>query len=154
MKVYVLLFLVLASISASVFARKPAVEDFVGVVPETYKETPKGTEVIFDFGNKIERVQNINAPKPEISFNANSWSGVLGLGFFLVLPFIMWTFITRFKAPETAEAQGSMELETADTISKIAASKVDDSRVDDSRVTHLADYRKDGNDDDKGKKAS
>jgi hypothetical protein len=66
----------------------------------------------------------------------------------------MWTFITRFKAPETAEAQGSMELETADTISKIAASKVDDSRVDDSRVTHLADYRKDGNDDDKGKKAS
>jgi hypothetical protein len=150
MKVYVLLFLVLASISASVSARKPAVEDFVGVVPETYKETPKGTEVIFDFGNKIERVQNINTPKPEISFNANSWSGVLGLGFFLVLPFIMWTFITRFKAPATSEAQGSLELETPAPISTIEASKVDD-----SRVTHLADYRKDGNDDDdKGKKAS
>ena len=149
MKIYFLLFLVLASITASVSARKPAVEDFVGVIPVTYKETPKGTEVIFDFGNKIERVQNLNASKPEMTFNANSWSGIFGLGFLLVLPFIMWTFITRFKAPETSVAQGNMELETE--VPEMKASPV---TVDDSRVTHLSDYRKDGNDDDKGKKAS
>jgi hypothetical protein len=142
MKVQFLLFLVLASISFSASARKPAVEDFVGVVPETYKVTPKGTEVIFDFGNKIENIQKTKQSQLETS----SWSAIIGLSFFLLLPFLTWTFITRFKTQGTTNTHSPTMDEQPNLV-----------RKDDSRITHLDDYRKNElqkTDDDKDKKAS
>lgn len=149
MKIKILLLFVLTSMSFSVSARKPAVEDFVGVVPESYKETPKGTEVLFDFGNKIEKVQKVNKLDLKKTNSVNNWSGIVGLGFFLALPFIMWTFITRFKSQDIQTSQYSPSQEPKSTSDETTVSATQTPEG----VTNLDDYRKEDSSN-TGKKAS
>jgi hypothetical protein len=85
-------FIILAlaiTLSFSSFARKPAVEDFVGVETETYSETPAGTEVSFNFGNHISK-SNSYLRQPG---NSNLFSLLTFLAF-AALPFILWYGIT------------------------------------------------------------
>ncbi len=50
-------FLLLAAlvVTTAAHARKPAVEDFVGIEPEAQDATPAGTQVLFDFGKDVEK---------------------------------------------------------------------------------------------------
>jgi hypothetical protein len=89
-----LLLLILISLP-SAFARKPAVEDFVGVEPQDYSRTPQGTEVLFDFGNTIK----VN---PENTQNSNVTTTLVLLTFIL-LPFAMWFGITKSVHPKEEE---------------------------------------------------
>ena len=88
------------SLSTSLYARKPAVEDFVGVETEGYQKTPKGTEVLFNFENQLGsnkfKSNNTNTSgKTDIdAFNIDSFSTVM-LFAFATLPFLMWFGINQ-----------------------------------------------------------
>ena len=82
-----ILLLFMISLSASAYGRKPAVEDFVGVEPQDYNRTPQGTEVAFDFGNRI-KAESVPVD------NTNLTSSLVLISFIL-LPFAMWFGITR-----------------------------------------------------------
>tara|TARA_B100001971_G_scaffold215195_1_gene260240 strand:- start:63874 stop:64245 length:372 start_codon:yes stop_codon:yes gene_type:complete len=86
----------------SAFARKPAVEDFVGVEPQDYSRTPQGTEVLFDFGNKIKA-------NPTTTENSNLTSTFVLISFIL-LPFAMWFGITRSSLSHTEEEEHMAEV--------------------------------------------
>ncbi len=128
-----LTFTLLFSVCAFAQGRKPAVEDFVGVESETYKKTPKGTEVLFNFGNKIESVA-----QGEAQIASSSWFSIIGLGAFASLPFLLWFSIVGFK--------GTTQQQKA----QYATEELD---VNSSPVTSLDDYRKSSESDDV-KKAS
>jgi len=82
-----LLFILSLTIPAA-FARKPAVEDFVGVETKDYSRTPQGTEVLFDFGNIIKAT-------PSETTSNTEFTTTLVLTSFILLPFAMWFGITR-----------------------------------------------------------
>jgi hypothetical protein len=103
------------TLSFSTFARKPAVEDFVGVETEAYSETPAGTEVAFNFGNHINK-NNSYLRQPG---NSDLFSLITFLAF-AALPFILWYGITNVireprKVEQTATHTGSPE----DTVTKL-----------------------------------
>ncbi|MCO4754780.1 MAG: hypothetical protein KC478_09865 [Bacteriovoracaceae bacterium] len=110
----------------SAFARKPAVEDFVGVETESYARTPQGTEFVFEFGNTVQAMGT----------NTNFWSEwvpTIVLFSFIMLPFAMWFGITR----------------SANNVAKTAA------ETPVNNVASLSDYKKEDKDDqDSFKKAS
>jgi hypothetical protein len=86
-----LIFLILLScLSFSALAennRSPAVEEFVGVEPEGYIPSEKGTEVLFNFNQNIE-----NASSTASTTNTM----VLAIiAVFLLLPFAVWFGINR-----------------------------------------------------------
>lgn len=85
LSLFLLLFLI--SLSASAYGRKPAVEDFVGVEPSSYNRTPQGTEVRFDFGNRIKA--------ESVQVENSNLTSTLVLVSFILLPFLMWFGITR-----------------------------------------------------------
>lgn len=82
-----ILLLFLISLSASAYGRKPAVEDFVGVEPQDYNRTPQGTEVRFNFGNRIKA--------ESVPTDNTNLTSTLVLVSFILLPFLMWFGITR-----------------------------------------------------------
>ena len=125
----------LCSVCFSAQARKPAVEDFVGVESEHYKKTPKGTEVLFNFGNQIKAVSTQQTPS-----TTSSWFSIFTLSAFIALPFLMWFSIS------------SMNNKTNTAYQAPTYKKQEDSVVP---VTHLEDYRKSSeNEDDDIKKVS
>lgn len=102
LSLFLLLFtLALPSIS-NAYGRKPAVEDFVGVEPQDYSRTPQGTEVLFDFGNRIQA----DGSSTE---NSNLTSTIVLLSFIL-LPFAMWFGITRSSLSKTTEEEQMAEV--------------------------------------------
>lgn len=119
-----LLLLILISLP-SAFARKPAVEDFVGVEPQDYSRTPQGTEVLFDFGNSIK----VN---PENTQNSNVTTTLVLLTF-LLLPFAMWFGIT--KSVHTKEEEHEEQVQMAE-------------------VKNLSDYQNKDDQEEEVKKAS
>ncbi|MBT4793042.1 MAG: hypothetical protein HON90_15825 [Halobacteriovoraceae bacterium] len=106
-------FLVLLSIfliSLSTHARKPAVEDFVGVIPESYKPTPQGTEVLFDFNQKIQQVEMRKMPLFPQDQSINFWSSIWGVVALIALPILLWNTLTNFgRIPGTNYGQRSQE---------------------------------------------
>lgn len=124
-----LLTLILITGAFQAIARKPAVEDFVGVETETYKETPLGTEVSFNFGNHVTDSLNQNF------FSQNGLSIGVTLGF-LTLPFLAWLGLASFKSKEVFTAE-VVEEETP--------------TMEAENVTSLEDYREA---DESNKKAS
>ena len=129
MKAFFILSLVLFSITG--FARKPAVEEFVGVEPEGYVQTTASTDVQFNFGNTIN-AQNTNA-----SPASTNWFSLIALGAFVTLPFFMWVGMTRMikKDEEEVETLGTTQFNTAD-----------------ADIAKLSDYRR--KEEEKVKKAS
>jgi hypothetical protein len=146
MKLFILLSLsFLFTLSAN--ARKPAVEDFVGVIPESYKETPKGTEVLFDFEKQVKTINESNLLEQSSNTTIESWTAFIGVTAFLALPALMWFFITRLDTKSLA---------TKPTVTKALPTTYP--HQDDSRITSLDEYRDNksqvGEGDDKNKKAS
>ncbi len=119
-----IIFVLAVTLSFSSFARKPAVEDFVGVETETYSETPAGTEVSFNFGNHINK-NNSYLRQPG---NSNLFSFLTFLAF-AALPFILWYGITNAisepRQVTTAKTSPNTEAQT----------------VTPAEVTNLEDYR-------------
>lgn len=116
------------SLTASAFARKPAVEDFVGVEPEGYQKTPQGTEVLFDFGSKLEPVKMENTTNPNSSskVDIDAFSTFI-LFAFATLPFLMWYGINQ-------SIKESKAVNNAQVPPKAVAK-------DNSNVESLDDYR-------------
>ncbi len=120
--------------TAQAQGRKPALEEFVGVVPveeSELKAIPQEVETrsLEKFSNKISEVQNNNMnAKPLIvnSENNKSWSGILGFSLFLILPFLMWTAITNLSPKKKLKTK------------TLEAAKQNE---DDVGITHLDDYR-------------
>lgn len=131
------IFLVLAYLftivfSANSFARKPAVEDFVGVETENYKPTTKGTEVLFNFGNHITSHEKQMRDKQKTT----GWLATGTLVAFILLPFFMWAGITSsFKKEDEVN-------EVSNTDSTVEPT------VELKNVKHLSDYKTDHDDDD------
>lgn len=90
MKFIVLSVLLSFFVANSAVARKPAVEEFVGIETEHFDKTPQGTEVIFEFGNMVQ-VKNVEIQ----STNGTNFVAPLMIVGFLFLPFLMWFGITR-----------------------------------------------------------
>lgn len=106
----------------SAFARKPAVEDFVGVEPESFSRTPQGTEVLFDFGNTVQAFQ----PETESSLSAfwKEWTPALVLASFIMLPFGMWFAITR------SANKAQIAAESAENVAKLADYMKDEAKTE------------------------
>lgn len=85
---YLFIITVLIIASSLSYARKPAVEDFVGVEHENYQVTPKGAEVLFNFNENISS-QNQNSTSTFFTF--------FFLGAFISLPFLMWAGLAKQK---------------------------------------------------------
>jgi beta-lactamase regulating signal transducer with metallopeptidase domain len=81
------------SFSSSAIARKPAVEDFVGIETEHFDKTPPGTEVVFEFGNMVKAKTSTQATSQSTSVS-NYLPGLTIFGF-LALPFLLWFGITK-----------------------------------------------------------
>jgi len=89
----------LMALSLTSFARKPAVEDFVGVETEDYRPTTKGTEVVFNFGNHLYQDQRTTLnTNTEIATNASAVIGLLSL---IALPFLLFFGITTLTPKAT-----------------------------------------------------
>ena len=114
------------------FARKPAVEDFVGVETENYRPTTKGTEVIFNFGNHIDSHQK----RKKEGQKATSWFVSLVLLAFIALPFFMWYGITN--SLNSVEDTNDLVAENKDQVEEPTL----------QNVKHLSDYKQDKSDDD------
>ena len=121
----------LLTVSASTFARKPAVEDFVGVESEHYKKTPKGTEVLFNFEKQIQQSQTQDTS----NWSNSTWFGMFALAAFAALPFLMWFSIMGISNKESE----------ANTVQ--SNQPTHQSQPDVTPVTHLDDYRKEKDDD-------
>ena len=81
------------------FARKPAVEDFVGVEPESYVAPSQGTEVLFDFGNTVQAITTENTSQ------WGQWMPVFVLISFMLLPMVVWFGITRTENKNNEQTQ-------------------------------------------------
>ena len=108
--------------AGSAIARKPAVEDVVGVEPESYKTTSIGTEVKFNFGNFIQgkvpakaNVKQTNQTPP--------WLATSTLLAFISLPFFMWFAVARsVKGLDVAQEQTAAEVQVTkhDNVAKLS----------------------------------
>lgn len=115
-------------------ARKPAIEDFVGVETETYRPTPAGSEVSFNFGNHIKDTRNQNF------LETNGLSIFVSLAF-MTLPFLMWGGIKSYSTDTVVES----------TIEEDITPSFTEEETEHSNVAKLEDFR---NVEDKNKKAS
>lgn len=129
---FILTVLFTIAFASNSFARKPAVEDFVGVETESYKPTTQGTEVIFNFGNHIDSHQK----QKKEGQKTTSWFVSLVLLAFIALPFFMWYGITN--------SLNSIE-ETDDAVEENKDQAVEPTL---NNVKHLSDYKQDSSDDD------
>lgn len=114
MKAFIILSVLAFSLSG--FARKPAVEEFIGVEPEGYVQTTAATDVQFNFGNTI-KAYNSNQ-----SSTSTNWFSIFALGTFVSLPFFLWAGMTRSMRKEEVLHQTNTTTNNAD-------------------ITNLSDYR-------------
>jgi len=114
----------MALFTVNASARKPAVEDFVGVETEDYRPTSEGTEVLFDFGNLVDKKQI----KTSGTGNLFPFSMIVA---FIFLPVLMWFAITG------AARKGNKESSLSTTIA--AATKT--TTQDTSNVENLSEYK-------------
>ncbi len=104
----------------SAFARKPAVEDFVGVETESYARAPQGTEFVFEFGNTVQAMGTSSNFWTE-------WVPTLVLFSFIMLPFAMWFGITR----TTNNVATTATTEQANNVASLSDYKKDDKEKSD-----------------------
>lgn len=131
------LFLVLTALFTMTFAanshaRKPAVEEFVGVETENYRPTTKGTEVLFNFGNHIDSHEK----KLRTKQNTTGWFATGTLVAFVLLPFFMWVGIT------SALKKEDEVVEIVENTNHVPSNE------NLENVKHLSDYKSDNQDDD------
>lgn len=96
-------------------ARKPAVEDFIGIEVEESKTVPRGSEVLFDLEQDIHKIQNNKNTQNEnkISKNdsetfSNAFWGIL---FAMMLPAIIWfSIMNHIRKKATLETASNIEV--------------------------------------------
>jgi hypothetical protein len=117
-------------------ARKPAVEEFVGVIPENYQVTPKGTEVLFNFKKELKE-KSQNNPDNHIFQSSTSLSsaGTYGLLMFITLPFLMWYGLTRTTHKDRAVSEASLNSTEQELVSEAKM-------INKDKVAKLEDYRR------------
>lgn len=105
---------ILFTLSSSAFARKPAVEDFVGVEPspefemtETTTPINVDTTVKFNYGNQVKALDGLTSPSSQ---TIPTWFSITALLSFMLLPFMMWIGITK-KAKTEILKTNDMEFE-------------------------------------------
>ena len=76
-------------------SRGPAVEEFVGIETENYREVPAGQEALYNFDQELKKVEN--ATKLE------TWPYFL-IAAFLLLPMGIWFAVSR-KRSSRVQAQ-------------------------------------------------
>ncbi|MBY0518625.1 MAG: hypothetical protein K2P81_17070 [Bacteriovoracaceae bacterium] len=136
-----LIFLVLAivlTLSGAAHARKPAVEDFVGIESETPDVTPEGTEALFNFQDDVKEFakkpnqpaqaivqqKNISSPKTTNgSWPIATWLGVLVV---LALPFVTWMLTMRHLKTASTTATPVADLPSNVTPLPVRETKKDD----------------------------
>ncbi len=105
-------------VSFSSWARKPAVEDFVGIETPEPEVIPQGTEALFNFDKDIAQkdlprkavIKNIEHV-PVANFEEKStfpWAGLMGLLTLLALPLASW-FTTSKKIDETLSPVSTLD---------------------------------------------
>lgn len=110
---------------SSAFARKPAVEDFVGVESESYEVTSPGSEVLFNFDNSITSTTAETSGSTVFTY--------MFIASFLALPFMMWFGLTRSQKPLKSTIQPTVSV-TSYTTTSSASHK---------NVEYLSDYKND-----------
>ena len=93
------------SLSAYSNGRSPAVEDFVGVETKHYQKTPKGTEVLFNFGNHL----SIASAKQSHDQLTPPFVGIAVLAAFILLPLCMWVGLTKTVSQPIHQEEFSVE---------------------------------------------
>jgi hypothetical protein len=94
---YLVLLVCLSSLSFS-WARKPAVEDFVGIENQDPEVIPQGTEALFNFDQQLDGHQNNKAVIKKVEYvktkalegHEYPIAGILGLLTLLALPVTSW----------------------------------------------------------------
>lgn len=113
--------------ASSSFARKPAVEEFVGVETENYRPTTEGTEVLFNFGNHI----NSHEKQSRQNQTSSAWFATSVLVAFILLPFLMWIGISNSLKKETEVKNSSQDNNQDESVAELG------------NVKHLSDYKAD-----------
>lgn len=110
---------------SSAFARKPAVEDFVGVESESYEVTSPGSEVLYNFDNSITSTTAETSGSTVFTY--------MFIASFMALPFMMWFGLTR--------SQKSLKSTIQPTVS--VTSYTATSSASHENVEYLSDYKND-----------
>lgn len=109
--------LILLSIIAVAHARKPAVEDFVGIEVDEVEATPHTSDVLFNLEQDMSKLESSrNAPpKPQATIveTEKPWSAfsmlavVMGLG----LPTFIWlTIMSHLRKKASLESASNLEV--------------------------------------------
>lgn len=107
---FVSVFFMLLLMSPLAWSRKPAVEDFVGVEPESYRSTPPGTEVLFNFDKKVKQMNRESQPP---------WYGLGVVILFLTLPFMVWSLLSRQMNAPTSNKTSTQNASENGTVHQI-----------------------------------
>ena len=124
--------LVLVLISFSTEARRPAVEDFVGVEQETPDITPAGTETLFNFSQDVKdfknqqtqpvvnykKLETLGSALPSQGFSFSVWFAV---GFVLALPMITWGAM----ASHLKKRQAGLDASLPHNVTELAARRAE-----------------------------
>lgn len=121
-----LLILTTLLITSSAFARKPAVEDFVGVESESYSTTTPGSEVLFNFNNNMNEQASATSGSKIFTY--------LFIISFVSLPFFMWIGLTRSQKEEKSNATSTVKFTTLEQVSD---------KLEADNVEYLSDYKDD-----------
>ena len=108
----------------------------MGVIPENYQATPKGTEVLFNFKKELKE-KSQNNPDNHIFQSSSSLSttGTYGLLLFITLPFLMWYGLTRTTHKDRVLSQSALETTPPESMREARM-------INQEKVSKLEDYRK------------
>lgn len=109
----------LLALSVGAHARKPAVEDFIGIEPESTPTAPVGTETLYNFGTEISDykeapfevtvIQTNSTAVAPVQASGWSFSAWWAVGAVLLLPLAAWRLVMR-KVEELPVANNVTEL--------------------------------------------
>ena len=106
-------------------ARKPAVEDFVGIEMDQPLETPQGTEGLFNFEKDISKFketkgQPLNSAKTDTSVKTDeptSLTTIIALTFILGLPILIW-FLMMHHLRQRAHVESASNIQVLEKYRK------------------------------------
>lgn len=99
--------------SQPLFARGPAVEDFVGVEVEEAHSTPHGAELLYNLERDMSLIAKIDTPETQTtttqSYQKKAWttSTVFTLVTLLGLPLLIWSGLMSYFRKKSAEEHAS-----------------------------------------------
>lgn len=119
-----LLILLTLLLTSFAFARKPAVEDFVGVESESYSTTTPGSEVLFNFNNNMNEQSSATTGSKLFTY--------LFILSFISLPFFMWMGLTK------SQKENKISTTTTVTVTEL---EMQNTNLEANNVEYLSDYK-------------